>query len=318
MLDLLCMFVVFFKQFIKELRRKVTIVFIHHGKIKPLKFNFSFLFILVLFLSWTSFTLWAGFVSGKYVDYLVMKADCKITKLRMFFLSDQIKKLKENLSQIKQNDDNIRCLLAMNTRKIIIENYLVAGGSTPVEASTLAMLLSGKTNNINHNNMAKQSFDLLEECKVSINSYSEIVKYIDRQREIFRYTPSIWPCNGIITSSYGIRFHPFFGNKIFHPAIDIANDKNTPIVSTADGVVIFSGWLSGYGNVIAIEHGHKYKTIYAHLSNFLVKKGEIVVKGQEIAKMGMTGRATGPHLHYELHLNKKPINPMKYLNSYLD
>ena len=166
--------------------------------------------------------------------------------------------------------------------------------------------------------MAKQSFYLLEECKASVNSYSEVVKYIDRQREIFRYTPSIWPCKGIISSSYGIRFHPIFGNKIFHTGIDIANDKNTPIVSTADGVVIFSGWLYGYGKVIAIEHGHKYRTIYAHLSNFLVKKGEIVVKGQEIAKMGMTGRATGSHVHYEVHFNKKPINPIKYLNSYLD
>ena len=312
------MFVIFFKKFIKEMKRKVTIVFIHHGKIKPLKFNFSIFFLFVLFFGWTSFTLWAGFVSGKYVDYVVVKADCKITKLRMSFFSEQIKKLKENLSQIKQNDDHIRYLLAMNSRKIIIENYLGAGGPTSIEASTLAMLLSGKTNNINHKNVVKQSFDLLEECKASMNSYSEVVKYIDRQRKIFRYTPSIWPCKGIISSSYGIRFHPIFGNKIFHPAVDIANDKNTPIVSTADGVVIFSGWLSGYGNVIAIEHGHKYRTIYAHLSKFLVKKGEIVVKGQEIAKMGMTGRATGPHVHYELHLNKKPINPMKYLNGYLD
>ena len=312
------MFVVYFKKFIKELKRKVTIVFIHHGKIKPLKFNFSILFLFVLFFGWTGFTLWAGFVSGKHVDYLVMKADCKITKIRMFFFVDQIKKIKENLLQLKQNDDHIRALLAMNSRKIIIENYLGAGGPNLIEASALAMLLSGKTNSIIHKNMAKQSFDLLEECKISMNSYLEVVKYIDRQRDIFRYTPSIWPCSGIISSSYGKRVHPIFGNKIFHPAIDIANDKNTPIVSTADGIVVFSGWLSGYGNVIAIEHGHKYRTIYAHLSNSLVKKGEIVIKGQEIAKMGMTGRATGPHVHYEVHLNKKPVNPIKYLNSYLD
>ena len=76
--------------------------------------------------------------------------------------------------------------------------------------------------------------------------------------------------------------------------------------------------MRGYGNVIAIEHGHKYRTVYAHLAKMLVKKGEFVTKGQEIAKMGSTGRSTGPHVHYELHLNKRPINPMKYLSSYLN
>ena len=89
-------------------------------------------------------------------------------------------------------------------------------------------------------------------------------------------------------------------------------------MATAAGVVVFSGWLSGYGNVIAIEHGHKYRTVYAHLAKSLVKKDEFVNKGQEIAKMGNTGRSTGPHVHYEIHLNKRPINPMKYLNGYLD
>ena len=76
--------------------------------------------------------------------------------------------------------------------------------------------------------------------------------------------------------------------------------------------------MSGYGNVISIEHGSKYRTVYAHLEKLLVKKGEFVEKGQEIAKMGSSGRSTGPHVHYELHLNKRPINPMKYLSSYIN
>jgi len=308
----------FFKKFIKELKRKVTIVFIHHGKIKPLRFNFSMMFLFVAFFGWTSLTLWAGFVSGKHVDYLTVKADNKIMKVRMLFFADQIKKSKEILSQVKQNDDHIRSLLAMDSKRIIIENGLGAGGPTPIESSALAMLLSGKINNIDYQNIANQSFELLEEYKASMKSYSEVINHISKQREMFRYTPSIWPCKGTITSSYGVRFHPIFNNKIFHPAIDIANSKNTPIVSTADGIVVFSGWQSGYGNVIAIEHGHKYRTVYAHLAKSLVKRGEIVSKGQEIAKMGNTGRSTGPHVHYELHLNKKPINPMKYLTSYLD
>ena len=306
------------KELLRELRRKVTIVFIHHGRIKPIKFNFSVLFLFVAFFAWTGMTLWAGFISGKHIDYLVVKADNKIMKIRMLFFADQIKKSKEMLSQVKQNDDHIRSLLAMDSKRIIIENGFGSGGPTSIESSALAMLFSGKIDSIHYQEISKQTFELLEEYKASMKSYSEVINHISKQREMFRYTPSIWPCKGIISSPYGVRFHPIYNTKFFHPAVDIANKKNTPIVATADGVVAFSGWLRGYGNVIAIEHGQKYRTVYAHLAKSLVKKGEFVSKGQEIAKMGSTGRSTGPHVHYELHLNKRPINPMRYFSSYLD
>ena len=311
-------FIMKIKELLGELRRKVTVVFIHHGKIKPFKFNFSVLFLLIAFFGWTGMTLWAGFISGKHIDYLAVKADNKIMKARMLFFADQIKKSKEMLAQVKQNDDHIRSLLAMDSKRIIIENGLGSGGPTPIESSALSMLLSGKIDSIDYQEISRQTFELLEEYKASMKSYSEVINHIAKQREMFRYTPSIWPCKGIISSPYGIRFHPIFRTRFFHPAIDIANKRNTPIVATADGVVVFSGWMSGYGNVIAIEHGHKYRTVYAHLAKMLVKKGELVTKGQEIAKMGSTGRSTGPHVHYELHLNKRPINPMKYLSSYLN
>ena len=306
------------KELLRELRRKVTVVFIHHGRIKPIKFNFSMLFLFVAFLGWTGMTLWAGFISGKHIDYLAVKADNKIMKIRMLFFADQIKKSTEMLAQVKENDDHIRSLLAMDSKRIIIENGVGSGGPTPIESSALSMLLSGKLDSLNYQDISKQTFELLEEYKSSMKSYFEVINHISKQREMFRYTPSIWPCNGIISSPYGVRFHPIFNTKFFHRAIDIANKKNTPIVATADGIVVFSGWMRGYGNIIAIEHGQKYRTVYAHLAKNLVQKGEFVTKGQEIGKMGNTGRSTGPHVHYELHLNKRPINPMRYLNNYLD
>jgi hypothetical protein len=245
------------KELLRELRRKVTIVFIHHGRIKPIKFNFSMLFLFVAFLGWTGMTLWAGFISGKHIDYLAVKADNKIMKIRMLFFADQIKKSTEMLAQVKENDDHIRSLLAMDSKRIIIENGVGSGGPTPIESSALSMLLSGKIDSLNYQDISKQTFELLEEYKASMKSYSEVINHISKQREMFRYTPSIWPCNGIISSPYGVRFHPIFKTKFFHRAIDIANKKNTPIVATADGTVVFSGWMRGYGNVIAIEHGQK-------------------------------------------------------------
>lgn len=305
------------KSIIRELKRKMTVVFIHHGKIKPIRLNFSLLFVLVLVFSWTSLTLWAGFISGRHIDYVTMKTDNQIMKLRMLFFSDEIKKSKEMLSQIKQNDEQIRSLLAMNSKKVIIEEGLGYGGPTPIESSALSTILSGKFNKFSYQDVINRSFGLFEEYKFTIKSYSEVMNHINTQRMKFRYTPSIWPCAGIISSPYGFRIHPILGYRFFHTGIDIANIKGTPIYATADGKVILAGWEIGYGNVIVIEHSNYYRTVYAHLSKILVRKGEPIVKGQQIAKMGNTGRSTDNHLHYEVHYCKKTVNPIKYLSSYL-
>ena len=302
----------------KELTKKITIVFIHHGKIKPIKFNFPLFLLLICFLAWTTLTLWAGFISGQHIDYWTVKADNKIMKMRLLFFSEQLKKSKEMLAQIKQNDDHIRSLLSMDSKRIIIEDGLGYGGPTPVETSALALILSGKTDTISYQNIAERTFNLLEEYKATIKSYNEIIDHINFQREKFRYTPSIWPCKGIISSMFGFRLHPIFKNKFFHTGIDIADKKGSSVYSTADGIVKFAGWRRGYGYVISVEHGYGYRTVYAHLSKMLVKKGEFVVKGQEIAKMGNTGRSTGPHLHYEVHYKNRPINPIKYLKDYFN
>ncbi len=307
----------YFRSIIAELKRKTTVIFIHHGKIKPIKLNFSLLFILIFGFSWTLLTLWAGFISGRHIDYVKIKADNEIMKVRMLFFSDEIKKSKEILAQIKQNDEQIRSLLAMNSKKAIIEEGLGYGGPTPIESSALSTILSGNFNKFSYQDIINQSLGLFEEYKFTLKSYSEVMMHINAQRIKFRYTPSMWPCEGIISSPYGFRTHPIFGYRFFHSGIDIANLKGTPIYSTADGTVILAGREVGYGNVIVVQHSNLYRTVYAHLSKILVVKGESLIKGQMIAKMGSTGRSTDNHLHYEVHYRKKPVNPIKFLSSYL-
>ncbi len=306
------------KFIIRELKRKITVVFIPHGKMKPFKLNFSLSFILILCLCWTVLTLWAGFVSGRHLDYVKMKADNEIMRVRMLFFSDEIKKSKEMLSQIKQNDEQIRSLLAMNSKKVIIEDGLGYGGPTPVESSALSTILSGNLNKFSYQDVINQSLELFEEYKFSLKSYSEVMEHINTQRMKFRYTPSMWPCKGIISSPFGFRIHPILGYRFFHTGLDIANMTGTSIKSTADGTVLLAGWKMGYGKVIVVRHNSYYRTVYAHLSKILVKRGDTVMKGQEIGKMGNTGRSTDPHLHYEVHYCKKPVNPIKYLSSNLD
>ncbi len=122
--------------------------------------------------------------------------------------------------------------------------------------------------------------------------------------------PSIWPATGVVTSPYGLRW----GGSDFHPGMDIANDLGTPIVATADGVVEYAGWDSGgYGNMVDINHGNGIMTRYGHASQVIVSSGQSVKRGQIIAYMGSTGFSTGPHVHYEVHVNGQKVNPISYL-----
>ena len=118
-----------------------------------------------------------------------------------------------------------------------------------------------------------------------------------------------------ISSNFGPRSDPFLKRKAFHSGIDFAAPRGTQVVSAGAGTVVFAGQKSGYGKTVEIEHGDGLTTRYAHLSEFIVKKGQIVGAGTPIAKVGSTGRSTGPHLHFEVRKIDKPLNPSQFLNA---
>ncbi len=121
------------------------------------------------------------------------------------------------------------------------------------------------------------------------------------------------PVNGRLTSPYGYRIHPILKKKKFHSGIDLAASSGTPIKAANDGVVIKSGWSSGYGNTVIIDHGGGITTLYAHASKLLCKVGDRVTRGQTVAKVGSTGMSTGPHLHFEVRVNGNTKNPQDYI-----
>jgi len=128
--------------------------------------------------------------------------------------------------------------------------------------------------------------------------------------------PEGWPLlsGGVVTSKFGYRRHPITGRSSLHKGIDIAGKVGSDIVAMADGLVIFSGRKSGYGNVVEIRHANGLETRYAHNSRNVVKEGDMVRKGQVIAKLGSTGRSTGPHVHFEVRRNGDAVDPMRYLD----
>jgi murein DD-endopeptidase MepM/ murein hydrolase activator NlpD len=129
--------------------------------------------------------------------------------------------------------------------------------------------------------------------------------------------PSIWPSKGWITSKFGAS--RYYGRRVggrharWHEGIDIAAPRGTPIMVSADGIVTYTGYKSGYGKTVKIDHGNGFTTIYAHCSSIFVKEGDEVMRGMIIAAVGNTGRSTGPHLHYEVRIDDVPVDPIQYV-----
>lgn len=125
--------------------------------------------------------------------------------------------------------------------------------------------------------------------------------------------PSLWPVFGRVMSPYGSRTDPFSGEGAIHTGVDLSASMGTPVRAAADGIVTHAGWSGRYGKLVIIDHGNGMQTWYAHLSQFQVVPGQEIRQGQLVALSGRTGRATAPHLHYEIRVGGNPINPWPYL-----
>ncbi|SJZ97151.1 peptidoglycan DD-metalloendopeptidase family protein [Selenihalanaerobacter shriftii] len=164
------------------------------------------------------------------------------------------------------------------------------------------------------NNLASSRIKVGQELKIPRELEMTITN--DKSTDAVNYNRSnfIWPVkNGRISSAYGRRVNPITRQSQLHGALDIALSQGTPVKAAATGKVLTSSWVSGYGRTVIIRHNNRTKTLYAHNSRLVVKRGQHVQQGQIIARSGNTGRSTGPHLHFSILINGKPVNPLKRL-----
>jgi len=155
---------------------------------------------------------------------------------------------------------------------------------------------------------------LLRRSDLVASSMEDVRKSIAAKKAKFNATPSIWPASGFLSSTFSMkRRHPIFHDVRPHFGIDISARRGTPIVATAAGRVVEAGWMSGHGNLVRLDHGHGIETTYSHASRIVVKRGQQVERGDTIALVGSTGFSIATHVHYEVHEDGNPVNPLKYI-----
>lgn len=231
-------------------------------------------------------------------------------RLQIQSFAHEINALKEKLIGLVQFEEKIRVIanLAPNHAD---GNPFGVGGAAPEDLEPQLELTQ------RHEGLMREMHQQVDELNTASqrqeNSFGSLLDKLEGQRNLLASTPAIRPANGWMTSRFGHRVSPFTGRKEFHKGLDIANREGTAILSTANGIVSYAGKKGPMGNVIVIDHGHGMITRYAHLSEALKKQGEKVKRGDIIAQMGNSGRSTGPHLHYEVHLNGVPVNPATYI-----
>ena len=152
-------------------------------------------------------------------------------------------------------------------------------------------------------------------ASVSLDSTQDLA---ENKEEFSTVIPAIWPIDRTklknVSSLYGMRKHPRYGSWRMHEGVDLSAPKGTPVYATGNAVVVCSGWKSGYGYLIELNHGFGYKTRYGHLSKMYVSVGDSVTRGQVIADVGNTGVSSGAHLHYEVRFRNQTVNPIHYFN----
>lgn len=293
--------------------KKTTIFLIPDGKNKVKKIRFSnFLLnaMAFIFIASIPFLIWFIYdytsMRGQRPHITLLKSENNQQKQQIKHLAQRITKISKTIKELQKIDRKLKIMVNLEEAG---ENtgYQGIGGSPP-------NLLDPKLNLKRQVRLMHNALDNIEnEISLEEHNKLELLKFFENQKNLLAATPSIWPVKGWLSSRFGNRISPFTGNKEFHKGIDIATRLGTPIIAPADGIISYIGWDHGYGRMMTIKHGYGLLSRYAHIKKALIKKGQYVKRGDTIALVGNSGRSTGPHLHYEVHLNKIPLNPLHYI-----
>ena len=242
----------------------------------------------------------------KAADYDKLQAENTTLKVQKKNLEVAAVKLGEKLNNIENIFANIQNLVENDSLAKRGKLNVPGVGGSRVDYSTAQLLGSANL---------KDGIDLLKDRTTELESQLTMLQELaEKKATIRRMTPTIWPVKGSVTSHFGSRTDPFNEEATeLHLGLDISALFGTQVHAPGDGVIIFAQRKAAYGNLIIINHGNGLTTRLGHLSRFNVKVGQMVHKNDIVGYVGTTGRSTAPHLHYEVRLNDRPVNPSNYL-----
>jgi murein DD-endopeptidase MepM/ murein hydrolase activator NlpD len=225
-------------------------------------------------------------------------------------LATQLSQLAGELGKLRDLDRRVRGIVGLDTPPAP-PPPLAQGGADPGSQPALRTALTQRTGRFGE--WAPRDLTALgAEITAREQSLRALKTYLEEKAAVLAATPTILPVRGLVTAGYGYRKSPFTGAREFHEGLDIAAPYGTPILATADGLVAFAGPLAAYGNVVFLDHGQGFATFYGHNSTNRVREGQRVHRGDVVAYVGTTGRTTGPHVHYEVHVHGALANPLQY------
>ena len=233
-----------------------------------------------------------------------------LQKEEILYMARRIDQATREMSELRELDHKLRVMVNLETGDGDGQEKGVGGPDPALSDPEKTLKRSGREL---VQAMHRSLDNLNSDIAASKEDKAGLREFLENQKMLLASTPSIWPAKGWLSSRFGYRKSPFTGKKEFHKGLDISARMGAPVVASADGTVSYSGWDRGYGRIIVINHGYGLKTKYAHLKKSLVKKGQHVKRGETIGLIGKSGRTTGPHLHYEVHLNGVPVNPLRYV-----
>ena len=254
-----------------------------------------------------------GFFVYEYVNLNVRMLELKQLRREAGehnVMAEKLRRLEGEISKVRELDQRVR--VAMGLDKSEARPAILAQGGADAEIRDALRDAVGQRAGRLLDWVGGDLTTLAQEIASREQSLRDLQMHLDKKTAVLAATPTILPIRGLVTAGYGYRKSPFTGKREFHEGMDIAAPYGTPVVATADGIVRFAGPAGSYGNVVFLDHAQGFATAYGHNSTIRVHARQRVRRGDIIAYVGNTGRTTGPHVHYEVHLDGVASNPLKY------
>ena len=290
--------------------RFFTVVVVPHSDGEVVSFRLPILAAQVLCTLVAAF--WIGLLvwARSYLDAVstlgeleYLRAEAREREVRLEALSRRAAWMEQELARLAELDRSVRSALQKSPLGDAVQLAGAGAGEVPLGVGGGAVPVE---------ELEQRLGRLDGEAERRAQSLAEVLKALREYQEAYEATPTLWPANGIITSDFGWRRDPFTWRRDFHPGVDIAAPYGAPVVAAAGGTVVSVGWEGALGLVVVLDHG-RYVTRYGHLARAAVQPGQKVTKGQVIAYVGSSGRSTGPHVHYEVYVEGRLVNPRHFL-----